>query len=257
MTGPAERRVTNLQNSAQTPTDPNLGQMAFDLKERRALVAIPNQLLAVSVPSIDTVLASLIGLAAAAHEDTAFFAASQVSGGPVNLYSQPNISIVHVGGSANGGNLAYSDILAVLAKASAVKARGPFVWFISPRTLYQRIMGMLDLSSRPLYIPTLTQGLEESNVVVGGVRPVGMLMGYPVFVSPYIPENMTLGSGSSQSMIIFTNPTYCHIAQDTNVEIAISTERYFDSAETAIRATSHSDFGVAPAAGVVVLDGVN
>src|SRR5437868_13926807 len=36
------------QNSVQTPTDPNLGQMAFDLKERRSLVAIPNQLLAVS-----------------------------------------------------------------------------------------------------------------------------------------------------------------------------------------------------------------
>ncbi len=34
------------QNSVQTPTDPNIGQMAFDLKERRALTAVPNQLLA-------------------------------------------------------------------------------------------------------------------------------------------------------------------------------------------------------------------
>jgi HK97 family phage major capsid protein len=48
--------VWTAQNSVQTPTDPNLGQMAFDLKERRALIAIPNQLLAVSVPAFDTLL---------------------------------------------------------------------------------------------------------------------------------------------------------------------------------------------------------
>ena len=245
------------QNSVQQASDPSLGQMAFDLKERRCLVAIPNQLLVTSVPAIDSVLASLIGLAAAAHEDTALFAASQVSGGPQCLYGQPNVTIIHTGGSANGGNLAYADILNCLATAAAKKAVGPFVWFASPRTLYTRIMGMLDLSSRPLYIPTLTQGLQETGVETGGVRAVGSLMGYPVFVSPYIPETMALGSGTNQSMLILTNPRYVSIAQDSNIEIAISTERYFDAAQTAIRATHHSDFGVAPPQGVVILDGVN
>jgi HK97 family phage major capsid protein len=245
------------QNSAQTPTDPNLGQMSFSLNERRCLIAIPNQLLAVSVPAMDTVLSGLIGLAAAAHEDAAFFATSQVTGGPLNLYSQSGVTIIHANGnSANGGNLVYTDILAVLAKAAANKATGPFVWFASPRTLYQRIMGMLDLSSRPIYIPTLTQGLEQTGIIVGGNRPVGMLMGYPVFVTPYIPETDSLGSGTNLAKLIFTNPKYCHIAEDQQIEIAISTERYFDAAQTAIRAVNHEDFGVSPAAGVTILDGI-
>jgi HK97 family phage major capsid protein len=214
-------------------------------------------LLATSVPAFDVLLAELLGLGAAAHEDTAFFAASTVAGGPTALLSQAGISTINTGGSANGGNIAYSDILAVLAKAAAVKAAPPFVWFVSPRTFYSRIMGMLDLSSRPLYIPTLTQGLMEGPLVGSVQRPVGSLLGYPVFVTPYIPETQTLGSGSGQASIIFANPKYLHVAQDSALEIAVSLERFFDANQVAIRGTSHEDFAVAPAAGVIVLLGVN
>jgi HK97 family phage major capsid protein len=259
MTGPfpsGERNKT--QNSVQTPTDPNLAQMSFDLKERRALIATPNQLLAVSVPAYDVLLSELLGLGAAVHEDTAFFATSTVSAGPTAILSAAGISTVLVGGSANGGNLSYVDILAVLAKAAAVKAAGPFVWFASPRTLYSRIMGMLDLQSRPLYIPTFTQGLQETGVLAGSTqRPVGMLMGYPVYVSPYILENEANGSGTNQSHLIFTNPRYLNLAQDSSIEIAYSTERFFDAAQTAVRGIQHEDFAVAPAAGLCALLGIN
>ena len=68
------------QNSAQTATDPNLGQLSFDLKERQCLIQIPNQLLAVSVPAFETLISELIGLAGAEHLDAALFASSQVSG---------------------------------------------------------------------------------------------------------------------------------------------------------------------------------
>lgn len=246
------------QNSVQQATDPNIGQMAFDLKERRALIAVPNQLLATSVPAFDVLLSQLLGLSAAAHEDTAFFATSTVSSGPTALMSAASIStLLAAGGSANGGALTYADILSVLAKAAAVKARGPFVWYTSPRTMYQRIMGLLDLSSRPIYIPTLSQGLYQGPAVGSTQQPVGMLMGYPVYVSPYIPENESNGSGTNQSHLIFTNPTYCHIAQDSNIEIAVSLERYFDANQTAIRGAQHEDFGFAPPAGVVVLLGIS
>jgi HK97 family phage major capsid protein len=236
------------QNSQQTPTDPGLGQMSFDLKERRCLVAVPNQLLATSVPALDVLLAELIGLGAAEHEDAAFFATSQVAGGPIPLQAAAGISLLSTGGSANGGNFGYADILAALAKAAAVKAKPPFVWFMSPRSFYSRALGMTDLQSRPLVIPGLA-GLQG---------PLQFsLMGWPVFVTPFLAENQSLGSGSNQASVILTNPKYCHIAQDGVLELAISTERFFDSAQTAIRAMNHEDFGFAPAAGVVVIQGVN
>ncbi len=245
------------QNSQYTPpSDPNLGQMAFDLKERRCLVAIPNQLLATSVPAFDTLIAELIGLAAGEHEDTALLSSSQVSGGPVPIYAAASTSTLLVGSSANGGNLAFTDILAVLQKASTVKSKPPFTWIMSPRTFYQRVLGMLDLSSRPIYIPTLSQGLEQGPGV-GTVQSVGFLMGFPVFVSPMVEETLANGSGTNQSWILFTNMKYVHVAQDSNIEMAISTERFFDASQVAIRATQHSDAAVSPSAGVVILKGVN
>lgn len=246
------------QNSIQTPTDPNLGQVSFDLKERRALIAIPNQLIQTSVPAFDVLLAELLGVSAAAHEDTALFATTTVAGGPTALMSAAGITIINAGGNnVNGGNLTFSDILAVLANASAKKAKGPFVWFASPRTFYSRLMGMLDLSSRPIYVPTMTSGLYDGPKVGSVVTPVGMLMGYPVFVTPYILENETVGSGSSQSHLIFTNSSYIHIGQDSAIEIAVSLERYFDAAQTAVRGIQHEDFGFAPPQGITVLAGIN
>jgi HK97 family phage major capsid protein len=246
------------QNSQQTPTDPNLSQMSFDLKERRALIAAPNQLIAVSVPSFDVMLSEMLGLGAAAHEDTAIFSATTVSGGPTALLQAAGISTINCAGSANGGNIGFSDIVAMLAKAAAVKAAGPFVWFASPRTFYSRIFSLMDTTSRPLFIPTLTQGLQNTGIKVGSTQsPVGMLMGSPIYISPYLPENETLGSGSAQSHLILMNPKYGHLAQSGGVEIMVSLERYFDQNQTAIKAVTHNDTGYQPAAGIIVLLGVN
>jgi HK97 family phage major capsid protein len=256
----APRFVWMAQNSAQTATDPNLSAMSFDLKERRALVAIPNQLLAVSVPAFDTLLAQLLALAAAEHEDTAFFATSTVSGGPTALYAASGTTVINTGGSANGGSIAYSDLTAVLKASATAKAKGPFVWFMSPRTFYTRLLGLVDTQSRPLAIPTAFQGLSNGIAAEAGrigVFPQFTLFGWPVFVTPAIQEDESNGSGTNQSHVIFMNPSYAHIAQDLGVEIQISTERFFDANQTAVRAVQHEDFGYAPAAGIVVLKGVN
>ena len=161
-----------------------------------------------------------------------------------------SISVINANnGNANGGNLLYGDITAVLAKAAAVKAKGPFAWAMSPRTFYTRVLGMMDAQSRPLAIPSMVAGLA------GAVNY--NLMGWPVFVTWTISETEAVGSGTNQSHILFTNPKYMHIAQDGNIEMAVSTERYFDAAQTAVRAVQHEDFGFAPAQGLVTLQGVN
>jgi HK97 family phage major capsid protein len=238
------------QNSVQTATDPNLGQMSFDLKERRALVAVPNQLLAVSVPAFDTLLAKFIGFGAAEHEDQSFFNTTTLSGGPTALYANiANLTAINVGGSANGGNIGYLDILNCLANAIAQKAHGPFAWYFSPRTFFTRILGLLDGQSRPLVIPTYSEGLYNA------IRYT--LLGWPVFVTPYLLENESLGSGTNQAHAIFTNPSYLHVAQDEGIQIAYSLDKWFDANQTAIRAIQHLDFGYAPPLGIVVLRGIN
>jgi len=154
--------------------------MAFDLKERRSLVAIPNQLLAVSVPAFDTLLAEPIGLGAAEHEDQSFFNTTTLSGGPAALFAGiANLTAVNCAGSANGGNISYSDIITLLPQMADVKGVGPFCWYMSPRTFFQRVLGLIDTTSRPLTIPTLAEGLFGA--------PQYRLMGWPVFVTPFLP----------------------------------------------------------------------
>jgi len=243
------------QNSVQSSTDANLGQLSFDLKERRVLIAIPNQLLNVSVPAFDTLISQLIGVAGAEHEDTALFASSQVSGGPINFIGVSNVTFINAnGGNANGGNLLFTDLLAVLAQAATVKARPPFCWYSSPRTFFQRIYGMTDSSSRPLFIPTQTQGLQESP---RGTFYVGYLLGFPLYVTPFISQTEAVGSGSNQSHLIFTNPGYLHIAQSDAISLAVSTEYQFGANQTCLRGVQELDAGVAPPQGLIVLQGIN
>lgn len=241
--------VWTSQTSATLPSDASGDKVSFDLKERRALSVVSNQLLKTSVPAFDTLLTELMATAMAESEDEAFFAASSVAGAPAALYAIAGTSKIHANSNgASGGNLLYTDILAVLAKMASVKGRPPYVWAMSGRTFYQRVLGLLDLQSRPLAIPTGVSGLAA---------PVaGTLMGFPVYICPAIPETMALSSGSNLSYALLINPRYLHLADGGSFEVAVSTERYFESNETAVRCTHEIDWSVAPAAGAVILDGI-
>ena len=79
-----------------------------------------------AVPGLDSVMEQLIAIAMSETEDTAIFGTTLISNGPLNLTGTSGLSTLLVGGSANGGNLSYSDLTGTIAKAYSVKARGPF-----------------------------------------------------------------------------------------------------------------------------------
>lgn len=233
------------QTDQTSPSDPNLSQVSFDLKERRTLVAIPRLLLKAASPAVDSLIEELIVAAFAEHEDKAAFSTSALSGGPTTIYAASGTTTHLVGESANGGNLAYSDLVRTLRKSAAAKAKAPFAWGMSPRTFFDRIIGMVDTTNQPVFQK------DPSGKVIGTV------LGYPVFVSPEIPENQTNGSGTNQSYLVFTNPRYLHIGDGGSLEIALSEERFFDYNQIAIRGVHAHDFGYGPAAGIVILKGIN
>ena len=245
------------QNSASTASDPGLGQVSFDLKTRRALIQVPAELLRVSVPAMDAVLTELLGIAFAEGEDNAMFATTSVTNGPAALYPTAGITQVMVGGSANGGNLAYSDLLNVLKAAAAAKAKPPYVFICSPRTFWSRIAGLVDQQSRPVFLPGYAGLMGDNGLTPGAASPSGKLFGWPVYVSPFVLENESNGSGTNQSHLILANPKYIHIGEDTGLEIAVSTERYFENNQIGLRGVHRHDFAYSPAAGIVVLAGIN
>jgi HK97 family phage major capsid protein len=239
--------VWQAQNSKQSPDSAtNLGQLNFILKQQSALLQIPLQLLRTSKPIFDVLLADSFSLAAAEAEDVALFSSTQLANAPAPLLSAA-ITTINTGGSANGGNLGYSDVLAVMLKAAQLKMKPPFAWFCSPRTLYTRLLGLQDTSSRPLLIP------DVSDPATSGYS----LMGYPLFVTTSISETETLGSGTNQSHLILATPRSIHVAQDSNVMLSVALEAFFDSAQAGLRIGHQVDFGYAPAASIIALLGVN
>ncbi len=115
-----------------------------------------------------------------------------------------------------------------------------------PTVFYKDIIGLVDTQGRPI-----VTGWES---VQGKIQR--MLLGYPVYVSAEFPTNLAIGSGSNQSYILFTNPQYLHIADRGSLELQVSFERFFDQNETAVRGVHQIDHGFAPAAAIIILDGV-
>jgi HK97 family phage major capsid protein len=240
--------VWTAQNSKQSPDSAaNFGQASFTLKQQSALLLIPLQLLRTSKPVFDVILGDSFALAVAEAEDVAMFASSQVANAPAPLLAASGITTINTGSSANGGNLAYSDVLAVMLKAAQLKMKPPFAWFCSPRTLYTRLLGLQDTTSRPLLIP------DVSDPATSGYS----LMGFPLFVTASISEAEALGSGSNQSHLILAAPRAIHIAQDEDVSMTVGLEAYLDSAQAGLRIGHQVDFAYAPASSLIALLGVN
>jgi HK97 family phage major capsid protein len=236
------------QGVTLVPSDPNIGQLAFDLKSQKSLTAIPNELLAVSLPAVDQIISELLSLSFAQDEMNSMVATAQGTAKPMTIYAAAGTnSLLANSGSANGGAVNLSDLLGVLGAFFAAKGKGNPCWFMHSTVFYKDVMGIKDSSNRP--IVTGFQSLEN--------KFQGLLFGYPVYVSAEFPTNQAVGSGSNQSYIVFTNPQYLNIADAGSLELAVSFERFFDSNQTAVRGVHRVDFGYAPASAIILLKGVN
>src|SRR5258708_3507146 len=103
------------QGVTLTPTDPGLSQIAFDLKSAKSLTAIPNELLAVSVPAVDQIVAQILALAFAQAEMNAHVCNPNTPNGPVSVYNAPSTTTLFANnGSANGGAQASARICATI-----------------------------------------------------------------------------------------------------------------------------------------------
>lgn len=236
------------QNSKVTPDSAaTFGSMSFVLKMQESLLQIPLALLKAATPAFDAIFSTCFAAAIAESEDQAILASSTLTGAPTALLAASGITTINCQGSANGGNLGYSDVLACLLKAAQLKMKPPFCWFCSPRTLYTRLLGLQDTTSRPLLIPDVTDSVSSGY----------SLMGFPVFVSASISETESLGSGSGQSHLILAKPNAVHIGESGDVQMDVALEAYFDSAQVGLRISHWVDVGYAPAASIICLLGIN
>ena len=92
-------------------------QVLLQLKTARGLVALPNELIATSSPAVDTAVTELLAVGLGNKEDTAFFATTTQTGGPVSIYAAAGTTkFAAANNNANGGTVTIGTCSASLSR---------------------------------------------------------------------------------------------------------------------------------------------
>ncbi len=167
----------------------------------------------------------------------------------------------------NGGAIAVADLFKM--KLQMMQNNIPadsFAFFCSPRT-WDEIAQLKDSNNRYL-LDTLTggniaqypaygtypQGSETS--IQGSVQ--GRLLGWPVYVTTNIPENITKGSSNTTSYMFLVRMQDVFIVERAGLELMATNVAgtSFASDQTWIRGIMRVGFGVRHAASVVYANGL-
>jgi len=228
-----------------------------------AMVAISNRLLAEasSDPSAETVIKSDLADVMAVTLDAALLSGTGTGGAPKGIVNYtgltPGPTI-----PANGTEVSYpflQSIPASLRNISSAFARPG--WILHPRTL-NSILSLTDSLGRPL--------IENSDLLsVDPAGSAGVLLGFPFRTSAQLPVNLTQGTATNASQIIFSSDwneafygAWQALAIDASTEAAYTPDggttwiSSFQNQQTLFRATTWCDFTLRRPERFVVVNGI-
>jgi HK97 family phage major capsid protein len=207
------------ENQAITPSDPTFGQVEFTPHKIGALTLVSNELLADSAVNVEQLLATLFGEAFAALEDAAFFAGDG-NGKPSGILNEGSIEAVITAAA----NAVSTDEILALYDALPPQYRATAVWVMNPATM-SHLRKLKDNTGRYL----LVEGLA-------GAAPT-TLLGRPVYLSSNMPA-----IAPDAKVIVFGDVARAYLIVDRQgIEVQRSSDRYFESDQTAFRAIARTD----------------
>lgn len=207
------------ENAAITPSDPTFGQVTFTPHKLGALTLVSNELLADSAIDVEALLAQLFAEALAELEDQAFFNGDGM-GKPAGIVADATIGTVT---AAAGTSIAIDDVLN-LYDAVPPQYRGNAVFVMHPNTM-GALRKLKDAGGRYL----LVEGLAPAAPTT--------LLGRPVYLSSNMP---TIAAGART--ILFGDVARAYLIVDRKgIEVARSSDRYFDSDQVGFRAIARVD----------------
>lgn len=237
------------QNSRQVASDPTFGEIDLALKNCQSMQRWSAQLFRTTSAALDILLEKFLAVGMAEAEDGALHAAATLTDAPTALLAKSGIGSALVGGSANGGALARTDIRALILAAGTAKMPLPWAFFCSPRT-FDRLVALDDSSSRPWLTPSSASAPPASRYE---------LLGHPVFVTNEISNTEANGSSTGQSHIVLAHPASIHVGESGTIMLAIASDfaDAYEKNQIGLRVGHQVAFDYAPPASIQVLRGVN
>lgn len=224
-------------------TDANFGVMRFQAKQLTGAVAIPNDLIRYSTPSVEVVVRMMMASRAAVVEDAAYLTGAGTTFEPKGILNYETSAIAGTTGfvtlhtPATAPLFDADDVALMVAKHEESNDPDmPSAWLMRPLMWAQIINKRADAvvagDGKGPYLFPVTRG-------AAGSGPEKRLLDIPVFTSKQLPL-----ATSTTAKIILANWKRAIIARSGAFEMAASEHVRFLRDQTVIKAILRSDFGL-------------
>lgn len=201
----------NTENGTATEKSPAFGKVTFSPKRLAAFIAVSNQLMLQSSNSIDTYVREFLLNAMALELEKA-----AIKGGgsnePVGILGNSSINIAYAGNAAsnstnaNGAAAVWADVVNLDKLVDVANAQGN-AYITNPK-----VKAALQLT------PRQSSGVEGNFVLPSATNE---LNGYPFNWSTTVPSNLSKGTSSTLSALIYGDFTKMAIASWGGMELTV------------------------------------
>lgn len=243
-------------------SDATFGVLRFQAKQLSGAVAIPNDLIRYSSPSVEVVVRQMMAARAAVVEDAAFLNGIGSSFEPKGVLNHdtsltPGTAgkvTLHIASTtgASGDTFEPEDVALMIAKhEESNDPDGPTAWIMRP-LMWAAIMNrradaaVAGDKAGPFIFP-ITRG-EVSRA------PQKALLDVPVLTTKQTPNDRVKGGGTDLTPIFLANWRRAVIARSGALELAASEHVRFLRDQTVIKGILRSDFGLEYEESFVLVD---
>lgn len=195
------RQITQTQtywvteNQAITQAEATFDQVTMSPKQIGARSQYSRLMLQQSTPDIEAIVRNDLAAVMALGMDSAAISGTGASGQPRGILNTSGIGSVAMG--TNGAALTSLDTFIDLERAVDVaNALNGSLYYLTNARVMAATKKLKDSSNRPLWTA------DYANTTVG---TAGSLNGYPMASSNQVPSNLTKGTGTNLSALIFGN----------------------------------------------------
>lgn len=233
-------------------TDATFGALRFQAKQLSGAVAIPNDLIRFSSPSVEVVVRQMMASRAAVVEDAAYLTGAGTSFEPKGVLNHdssltpgtPGKITLHVAATigTNGDTFEPEDVANIVAKhEESNDPDGPTAWIMRPlmwaAIINRRADAAVAGDKKGPFIFPVTRG-------DAGRMPDKRLLDIPVLTTKQSPNDRVKGSGTDLTVIFLANWRRAIIARSGTMELAASEHVRFLRDQTVIKGIMRSDFGL-------------
>lgn len=218
---------TSTDTTAQTESDQTFDQVSMSPLNLIGFTKFSRQLLLQSTPGIDELVREDLVRVTAIELDRAAINGSGSSGQPTGVLNTSGINSVALG--TNGAAPTWTSIVQMIEKLGTANALRGKLGFLGNAQVLGTLRTTAKIGSTyPLFI------MEDSDT----------LAGYPFKSSQNVPANLTKGTGTSLSALVFANWQDLLIARWGVLEVLVNPYAYASSQEIGVHVYDHPNVAV-------------